>query len=165
MNRCLPQPWLSGFLWLMWLLLVGDWSIGHVLLGAVLGVAIPYIARAFDVNAPPVHRPVLLLRLIGRVLGDIVLANGQVVRRVIGRMDALQPAFVEVPLCLRSDLALTILTSIVTLTPGTVSAVLSVDRRTLLVHGLDVPDDAALISEIQQRYEAPLREIFECSTS
>ncbi|MCB2536230.1 Na+/H+ antiporter subunit E, partial [Listeria monocytogenes] len=40
---------------------------------------------------------------------------------------------------------------------------LSDDRKTLLVHGLDVPDKAALIAEIKQRYEAPLKEIFPCS--
>ncbi|MBN0538222.1 Na+/H+ antiporter subunit E, partial [Pseudomonas aeruginosa] len=37
------------------------------------------------------------------------------------------------------------------------------DRKTLLVHGLDVPDKAALIADIKQRYEAPLKEIFPCS--
>jgi multicomponent K+:H+ antiporter subunit E len=48
------------------------------------------------------------------------------------------------------------------LTPGTVSAKLSEDRRTLLVHTLDVDDEAALVAEIKQRYETPLKEIFEC---
>ncbi|MGA4815614.1 Na+/H+ antiporter subunit E [Pseudomonas aeruginosa] len=48
-------------------------------------------------------------------------------------------------------------------TPGSVSSDLSDDRKTLLVHGLDVPDKAALIAEIKQRYEAPLKEIFPCS--
>ena len=39
------------------------------------------------------------------------------------------------------------------------------DRRTLLVHGLDVPDAQAMIDEIKQRYEAPLKEIFPCSAT
>ena len=40
---------------------------------------------------------------------------------------------------------------------------LSSDHKTLLLHGLDVPDQDALIAEIKSRYEAPLLEIFECS--
>jgi multicomponent K+:H+ antiporter subunit E len=32
----------------------------------------------------------------------------------------------------------------------------------LLVHALDVDDVAALVAEIKQRYEQPLKEIFEC---
>jgi multicomponent K+:H+ antiporter subunit E len=60
-------------------------------------------------------------------------------------------------------LALTMLTSIISLTPGTVSADLSSDHKTLLVHGLDVPDAAELVAIIKQRYEAPLLEVFTCS--
>ena len=51
------------------------------------------------------------------------------------------------------------------MTPGSLAADLSQDRRTLLVHGLDVPDAQAMIDEIKQRYEAPLKEIFPCSAT
>lgn len=52
----------------------------------------------------------------------------------------MRPAFVEVPIELENDLAISVLVSIVSLTPGSVSSDLSDDRKTLLVHGLDVPD-------------------------
>ena len=48
----------------------------------------------------------------------------------------------------------------ITMTPGTLSAELSADGRSLLVHGLDVPDPGALVAEIKSRYEARLLEIF-----
>jgi multicomponent K+:H+ antiporter subunit E len=44
-----------------------------------------------------------------------------------------------------------------------VSADLSLDRRYLLVHSLHVTDIDAAIAEMKQRYEAPLKEVFECS--
>lgn len=163
--RWLPQPMMSGVLWGVWLLLVGEISVGHLVLGALLAWGIPLLTRPFRVLEAPVKRPAVVWRLLCCVLVDIVRANWAVLQRVLGPIAALQPAFVEVPLQLRNDVALTLLTSIITLTPGTVSVALSADKRVLLVHGLDVPDDAALIDEIQQRYEAPLREIFECSTS
>jgi multicomponent K+:H+ antiporter subunit E len=37
-----------------------------------------------------------------------------------------------------------------------------VGARFLLVHVLDLTDEAALIAQIKQRYEQPLREMFEC---
>jgi len=52
------------------------------------------------------------------------------------------------------------LTSMITLTPGTVSAALSDDRKYLLVHVLNLDDEQHLITEIKRRYEAPLMEIF-----
>ena len=57
-------------------------------------------------------------------------------------------------------LFITALASLITLTPGTVSAELSDDRRYLLIHALDLQDPEALIDEIKSRYEAPLKEIF-----
>jgi multicomponent K+:H+ antiporter subunit E len=50
----------------------------------------------------------------------------------------------------------------VSLTPGTVSADVSEDRTRLLVHALHVEDPQALVAEIKQRYEGPIKEIFEC---
>lgn len=82
------------------------------------------------------------------------VANLAVARRILGHTARLRPAFVEVPLDLESDLA-------ISLTPGTVSARLSEDRRTRLVHCLDAPDPEAVRDDIKARYEAPLKEVFE----
>ena len=61
---------------------------------------------------------------------------------------------------LEDELALTMLTSIISLTPGTVSADISNNGRSLLVHALDAPDPDAVRDEIKQRYESRLKEIF-----
>jgi multicomponent K+:H+ antiporter subunit E len=39
---------------------------------------------------------------------------------------------------------------------------LTPDRRFLLVHALDVDDADLLVRTIKQRYERPLKEIFQC---
>jgi len=82
------------------------------------------------------------------------VANLAVARRILRHPARLRPAFVEVPPDLESDLA-------ISLTPGTVSARLSEDRRTRLVHCLDAPDPEAVRDDIKARYEAPLKEVFE----
>ena len=53
-----------------------------------------------------------------------------------------------------------LLAGIITMTPGTLSADLSADRRHLLVHAFNITDEAELIASIKTRYEAPLMEIF-----
>ena len=53
------------------------------------------------------------------------------------------------------------LAGIITMTPGTLSADLTEDRRFLLVHALNVADEAELVASIKARYDAPLRRIFE----
>ncbi len=63
---------------------------------------------------------------------------------------------------MEAGVAVALLGSTVCRTQGAVSADVSPDRKTLLVHALDVDDAAALVAEIKQRYERPLKEIFEC---
>lgn len=161
--RWLPHPWLSLLLVITWQLLLNSISVGTLLLGALLGWAIPLMTHVFWSHPPVPHRPLVLLGFVVRVLFDIVVANLQVARWILGPTQALQPSFVEYPLQLSEEFAISLLASTISLTPGTVSADISDDRRTLLIHGLNVADPDELIRTIKQRYETPLMEVFECS--
>ncbi|WP_273805644.1 MULTISPECIES: Na+/H+ antiporter subunit E [unclassified Pseudomonas] len=161
--RLLPHPLLTLLLTLAWLLLNNSLSLGQLLLGLFLGWGIPLLCRDFLLRTPRLRRPGLLLRYMLVVLYDIVVANLHVARLVLGRPEALRPAFIEVPIDIEDEFLLTLLACVVSLTPGTVSSGLSGDHKTLLLHGLDVPDKDEVIRQVKTRYEAPLKEIFECS--
>jgi multicomponent K+:H+ antiporter subunit E len=66
-----------------------------------------------------------------------------------------------VPLRLKSAEAITVLAGTITMTPGTVSADLSADGRSLLVHCLETDDPKGTVDGIKDRYERRLLEIFE----
>lgn len=157
----LPHPLLTPILATIWLLLNNSLAPGHIVLGLVLGWAIPLFTLRYWPEAVHIHKPLTLLRFLAVVLLDIVLANLVVARLILGRPQSLHPAFLKVPLDLQGDLAIGLLANTICLTPGTVSAQLSPDRRFLLVHALNAPDGAAVIATIKQRYEAPLKEVFE----
>ncbi len=161
MRRLLPHPLITLALTGVWLLLVNNAASGQIVLGLLLGWAIPLFTLRFWLDTPRIHRPLALLRFIVRVLGDIVAANLTVARLILGRPERLRPAFIIVPLALKSDLAISLLANTLCLTPGTVSSCLSLDRKYLLVHTLDTADPDELTANIKDRYEAPLQEIFE----
>jgi len=161
MRRLLPHPLITLALTAVWLLLVNSMDSGQMVLGLALGWAIPLFTLRFWPETLRIHRPLALPRFIVRVLGDIVVANLNVARLILGRPERLRPAFVLVPLVLKSDLAISLLANTICLTPGTVSSRLSLDRRYLLVHTLDTADPDELVANIKARYEAPLQEIFE----
>lgn len=159
--RHLPHPLLTPILAAVWLLLNNSLAPGHVVLGLLLGWAIPWFTLRFWPERVRIRRPMKLLRFVAVVLYDIAVANLIVARRILGRPERLRPAFVTLPLDLKSDLAISLLANTICLTPGTVSARLAPDRGSLLVHGLHVPDAAELVASIKARYEAPLKEVFE----
>ncbi|SEF83298.1 Na+/H+ antiporter subunit E [Nitrosomonas ureae] len=161
MTRLLPHPILSLTLTGLWLLLVNSITPGQIVLGLLLGWMIPLLTLRFWPEVVTIRKPFTLLRYVGLLLWDIIVANFTVARLILGDLDRLKPIFIQLPLSLTSDLAISLLASSITLTPGTVSAKLSEDRRYLLVHALNEADPDTLIATIKQRYERPLQEIFE----
>jgi multicomponent K+:H+ antiporter subunit E len=160
--RILPPPLLSLSIWLVWLLLANDCSAGHAVLGAILGIAIPFVTAPYWPGRPRIRRPLTVMAYGAVVLWDILVSNVQVAYLVLFRRgDSLRSRFVTVPLDLRSAEAITALAGTITLTPGTVSADLSADGRALLVHCLETDDEAEVVASIKRRYERPLKEIFE----
>lgn len=166
MTRLLPQPVTSTLIVLLWLLLTPSPGPGSLLFALALGLGIPLLTRRFWPNPPRLRRPGAALALLVRVLGDIVSANITVARQVLGPPERLRPAFFRVPLALTDPFIATLLGGIISLTPGTVTIDIETDDtgtpQRLLVHGLDVPDEAATIAQIKSRYEAALKEVFGC---
>ncbi len=162
MRRLLPRPALSLTLFLLWAVLGNAASAGTLLLGLLLALLLPHVVSPFWPDALRIRHPGLVLRFGARIAWDMLLANLAVARRVVGPVKALHPAFVEVQLDLRDPFAATVLGSIVSLTPGTVSIDVDRERWVLQVHALDAPDPEALVRQIKQHYEQPIREIFAC---
>ena len=149
MTRLFPLPWTSLAILGLWLILASGWTVGSLVLGSILAVSVPLWTARFWPDRPLLVRLLKLLPFALLVLRDILVANVQVARQVLGPQDRLRPGFVEVPLDLADPFVATILGGIVTLTPGTVSIDIAPERRVLHVHALHVPDKAALIAAIK----------------
>jgi multicomponent K+:H+ antiporter subunit E len=160
-KRWLPAPLLSATLFAVWLLLNNTVDAAHLVLGALVAIVVPWFTERLRPDRPRIRRPLAILRLGLVVLWDIVMSNIEVARRILGPEEAIRPAFVWLPLDLTDPHAIVSLAGIITMTPGTLSAELSADRRHLLVHAFNVDDEAALIAQMKARYEAPLKDIFE----
>jgi multicomponent K+:H+ antiporter subunit E len=164
-RRLFPHPLLSVLLAVCWLWLNNTLAPGHVLLGALLATAIPFFTGRFWPEPIAMRHPVRVAQYCLMVLYDIVVANLEVAAIILGPRSRMRPAFVRVPLELRTDFAVTVLASTVTLTPGTVSVGIEPAAdggRVLVVHALRCLDEAAMVESITSRYERRLMEILEC---
>jgi multicomponent K+:H+ antiporter subunit E len=165
MRRWLPAPIMSLLVFVVWLLLNETLDPAHVTLALVLAIALPLATAQLRPGAPRIKRWGTVVKLGLLVLGDIVRANIDVARRILGPESAIKPRFIWLPLTIRDPHGILALAGIITMTPGTLSSELSPDRSYLLVHAFNVDDtptaEAELIATIKQRYEKPLIEIFE----
>ncbi len=159
-SRWLAHPVLSVLLGVAWLLLQQSLAPGNLITAVVLGLLVPWLLHDF-LGLPT--RPtswLLALKLFFVVLYDIVVSNIAVARIVLSPFSNPQPAWLRVPLDVQHPTAITLLATIITTTPGTVSCVVDEQGRFILVHALDCSDPQAMVAEMKARYEAPLKELF-----
>ena len=156
-----PHPLLTLILAVVWIMLQNKVTAGMVVFGIILGIIIPRITAIWWPDSPKGFRMGKMIPYSIIVLWDIVVANLQVAWIVISVPNAkLKPAWIVVPLELKSPEAITVLAGTITLTPGTVSADLSSEGNSLLVHVLHTDDPDAVRDDIKTRYERRLLEIF-----
>ena len=161
MRRVLPHPALSAMLLVVWLLMANGITVGGIVLGTVFALILPKFTEPFWPDRPRVRIGRALARYLAVVVLDILIANFQVGWLILFRRNRdLRSRWLIVPVDLTTPEAITVLAGTISLTPGTVSADVSADGRYLLVHALDVADEAAEIARIKTRYEAPLLRIF-----
>lgn len=152
---------LSVLLAAVWLLVRESLAPVDLIFAVVMGLVVPRLARGFLDTALRPRALFTAVRFAFIVLWDIVVSNMTVARIVLDPRSSPRPCWVTVPLATRHAGAITLLATIITTTPGTVSCVVDDVRWEILVHALDCDDPQAMAAQIKQRYERPLMEIFE----
>lgn len=90
---------------------------------------------------------------------ELIKANVAMVKIVLQRQLRHQPGIVAFETRLTSQVEITLLAALISLTPGTVSMDFSADGQTIYIHAIDVPNKAALIKDIQQSFERAIMEV------
>ncbi|MBE0643395.1 MAG: Na+/H+ antiporter subunit E [Bacteroidetes bacterium] len=102
----------------------------------------------------------LALRFLAFYTGELILANMRVAMDVLTPRLRSNPGIIGVRLCDLTDLQLFVLSSLVTMTPGTMSIDVSEDRCVLFVHHMFLPDPEEARRQIEEDYVQRIREIF-----
>jgi multicomponent K+:H+ antiporter subunit E len=161
MRRWLPHPWVALWLLVAWLLLQQRLSASTLLLGILLALALSWSLGKLELPRVRVRRPGTLLMLLARVFADIVRSNIAVAKIIVSPRSRAFSGFVTIPLEMTNPYALALLACIITATPGTIWVSHDSRHRVLVIHVLDLVDEAAWIAHIKQRYEQALLRIFQ----
>ena len=161
MTRFIPYPVLGIFLFFIWMALGDAITPGRTLLGIVIAIVGTWLMAALRLDEPTMRKPMAAVRLFVAVSIDVIRSN-IAVARIIGRPGRPQTSgFLVIPLEMRDPTALAILAGIITATPGTIWVSFDPRVGTLVLHILDLVDEAEWIRVIQGRYERMLMAVFE----
>ena len=162
LRKVFPHPYLTVLLVVVWMLLVNRMALGSLIFAVIAATAVSQFTNAYWTRRPMVQDPLAAVGFVLIVVWDIIRSSFTVTRQVLFTPnDRLKPAWITIPLDIRTPEAITVLAGSITMTPGTLTADMSGCGRSLLVHCLHAPDPDAVRDEIKTRYEARLKRIFE----
>ncbi|HWJ87663.1 MAG TPA: Na+/H+ antiporter subunit E [Pelagibacterium sp.] len=147
----------------VWAFVTGTFTLLNLLLGALIGAGAGLFLRE------RIERPHLLRRL-GRVvslallfLTELALSAWRVAILVISpnMHNRIAPAIIAYPLTVQTDVEITLLANLITLTPGTLSVDVSDDRSVLYIHVLEMHDREETIASIRDGFEQKIIEVFQ----
>lgn len=148
------------FLALIWASLMGRITLDGLVVSFVAGYALLWWLRPLLGPTTYFRKVPQALSLLLFFIKDVLVSNIRVAREVLSIRRTGRPGIVAVPLSVKTDLEITLLVGLITLTPGTLGIDISSDRRTLYVHSMFVthPDDVR--AAIKGGFERRVLELF-----
>lgn len=105
-------------------------------------------------------RPLYAVELAGFFLYELLLSNVRLAVLLLGPSKAVRAYVIDVPVSVRSEAELAVLSDLVTLTPGTLTLDVSPDSRTMHVHVLTSGDPEAVRADIRDGLAPRVRRLF-----
>jgi len=152
----------SVILALIWVMITANTSELNLLLGWFIGLMALWFIRD-RISTPKFFkkfRRVMALAFL--FFYELILSALRVALLVIkpNLKESLKPGIIAFPLKVTTDVQITLLANLITLTPGTLSVDVSRDRKILYVHAVSVTNKKELISSITRGFEKKIIEVF-----
>jgi multicomponent Na+:H+ antiporter subunit E len=143
----------------VWVALTGVFDYLNFLFGFLLSFAILWVISRSNADDRYFTMSFKIVSFFFFFLYELIKANIQVAYDVITPKLYMQPGIVCVPLDAKSDIEITLLANLISLTPGTLSLDVSSDKSALYVHAMYIRDKEAFISGIKNGFEKRLLSI------
>lgn len=155
---------MGAFVWnillaLVWVAATGRFTFANLAAGFVLGFVILFFSRQV-VGSPNYFKKIQqVLSLLLYFLWELLKANLRVAYDVLTPSPRMRPGIIAIPLDARRDIEITLLSNLITLTPGTLSLDVSSDCRVLYMHALYIDDVERVRRRVKEGLERRLLEV------
>ena len=150
---------LNILLTFLWVALTGSLTIANIGFGFALGFFILWIKERTGNDKRYFFRVPKIIGFIFFYFFEMVKANMQVAYDVITPHYFMKPGIVGLPLDAKTDFEITMLSNMISLTPGTLVVDLSTDRKVMYVHVMYLKSREEFIKTTKEGLEKKLLEI------
>ena len=150
---------LNILLAIAWILLTGEVTAENFIEGVIIGYLILWISKSALGGKKYFRKIPKAIGFFFYFIKELIVANLKVAFDIITPKDYMQPGIVAVPLDTETDMEITLLANLITLTPGTLSLDVSKDKKVLYIHTLYLDNPEKFRNEIKSGMEKKLLEV------
>ncbi|MBX3257256.1 MAG: Na+/H+ antiporter subunit E [Chitinophagaceae bacterium] len=143
----------------IWVALTGTLSYSSFVFGFILGFFVLWIMNRNEEDRRYFYRLPKIFSFVFYFLYLVLKANIQVAYDVITPKYFFRPGIVRYPMNTESDFEINVLSTLISLTPGTLILDVSEDKKALYIHVMYLTDPEAFINELKTGMERRLLEI------
>jgi len=145
----------------VWAALTNTFTLLGLVSGYVIGFGALWLAQPlYGETGNYFVRSLRIVQLAVFFIYDLLVSSLQVAWDVLTPQDLSNPKIIEVPLDVKSDLEILLLTNLISLTPGTLSLDVSPDRSTLYVHAMFADDPDSVVRSLKDGIERMVSRVF-----
>lgn len=143
----------------IWVALTGSMYYTNFLFGFLLGFFILWVMNRNEVDQRYFYRVPKTISFLFFFLYQMIIANLQVAYDVITPRYFFKPGIVKYKMDAKSDFEINLLSTFISLTPGTLILDISEDKKILYIHVMYLHDKQKFMTELKNNVERKLLEI------
>ncbi|WP_105993646.1 Na+/H+ antiporter subunit E [Staphylococcus simulans] len=146
---------------IFWLFVNDSYTLNNFVLGFIFGLLLVYLMRKILPGRFYIVTLYYVIKLMGIFLIELIKANIDVIRIVVKPKIDNKPAFFVYDTDLKQSWEVVVLSTLITLTPGTIVLGVSDDQTKIYIHCLDFSTKEEEIEGIKSSLEKAVREVGE----
>ncbi|WP_227397131.1 Na+/H+ antiporter subunit E [Jeotgalibacillus aurantiacus] len=153
------QVLLNFFLAFLWMFLTSSFTLSSFIIGYFLGILVILAMRRFFKDRVYLIRVWAVIKLTILFVIELIKANIEVLVIVLRPKLDLKPGIFKYDTKLEREWEVTLLSLLITLTPGTLVVDVSDDNSTLYIHALNATDIKGTVESIKKGFEKAIMEV------
>lgn len=153
------QILLNVVLAFLWMFIKVSYDPISFIKGYIFGLLVIFVLRRYFHSRFYLFRLWSIIKLIFIFIKELILSNIAIVKVVLKPKLDMRPAIFAMDTVLTKDWQITLLSSLITLTPGTLVIDVSEDNKTLFIHAMNIGEVEDEINSIKNSFEKAILEV------
>lgn len=142
-----------------WMLLNENWDVVSFAVGYVIGFVIILSMRRFFPEPFYGKKTISIIKLVLLFIFELIKSSFSVLKEIIRPTLKIKPGIFRSETVLESDVEISLLATLITLTPGSVVMEIDPKQKVMYIHAMDADDFRNNITKTKRKFEKAIIEV------